>query len=108
MNSVLRRCTGGYVHWCPACEQMHRLPDSWSFTGDLEKPTFQPSYKHSGKLIETKNGVWTGEWVRDAQGRTVDDACHYIVNEGASTSSRITTDYMLVDTSSRGRPDRNG
>ena len=27
---------------------MHPLPDSWSFDGDLEKPTFKPSFRHTG------------------------------------------------------------
>jgi len=45
----LRRGVGRYVHWCPACHELHPLPDNgWQFDGNLECPTFTPSFKHSG------------------------------------------------------------
>lgn len=51
----------GWYHWCPACQMRHRLPDQWKFDGNLERPTFTPSFKHSfGK------------------GRV----CHYILTKG--------------------------
>jgi hypothetical protein len=42
----------GWAHWCPGCQEMHRLPevpppDGWAFNGDLDRPTFTPSFKHS-------------------------------------------------------------
>jgi hypothetical protein len=40
---------------------MHPLPDSWNFNGNLEKPTFSPSFKHS----------WNNNKI-----------CHYIVTDG--------------------------
>lgn len=42
-----RKATTGYVHWCPACQEAHVLPTTWSFNGDLERPTFDPSFRHS-------------------------------------------------------------
>lgn len=59
----LRRAETGYYHWCPGCEMMHPLPDRWTFNGDVERPTFSPSFLHRfGK----------------------DDArvCHYILTDG--------------------------
>lgn len=50
------------MHWCPACEEMHLLPDSWKFDGNLEKPTFAPSFRHTGNPLP---------WV-----------CHYHLTEG--------------------------
>ena len=47
VSSKLRRATTGLMHWCPACEEMHPLPNTWTFDGNLESPTFSPSFKHS-------------------------------------------------------------
>jgi len=80
MNQVsrkLRREENGYAHWCPGCEEMHSLPDKWTFNGDLEKPTFQPSFKHQLLKRVFVNGEWTGEWKRDASGNTIPAVCHY-------------------------------
>lgn len=60
-GTKLRRGQGRYFHWCPGCELMHPLPDSWTFNGDLERPTFSPSFKQS---------LGTG------------DVCHYILTDG--------------------------
>lgn len=76
-SSRLRRAEGAFEHWCPACEQMHTLPDSWTFDGDLESPTFHPSFKHSGILRDFVDGKWTGTWKRDAGGNTIRFVCHY-------------------------------
>ena len=48
VSSKLRRVQGGYNHYCPACKEMHILPDSWQFDGNLSCPTFRPSFKHEG------------------------------------------------------------
>lgn len=82
VSSTLRRATGGYLHWCPGCEEMHSLPDSWTFDGNLENPTFTPSFRHSGILKILDAGKWTGDWVRDINGNTVPFVCHYILTAG--------------------------
>lgn len=82
VSSKLRRVQGGYAHWCPGCEQAHSLPDSWKFNGNLESPSFSPSFKHEGIQTVIVNGEWTGEWVRDAQGNTVPMICHYHLTDG--------------------------
>lgn len=83
VSSILRRAHDRFFHWCPACEEMHPLPDSgWKFSGDVNKPTFTPSFKHSGLRTVNVNGKWTGEWVRDAAGNPVDGTCHYIITAG--------------------------
>jgi hypothetical protein len=63
----------GYHHWCPACNEPHgiavgkpnRLGAKWSFNGDLERPTFQPSVR----CFTTEKGAQ----------RTL---CHYFVTAG--------------------------
>lgn len=85
MNQVsakLRRVRRGYAHWCPACDQPHVIFDSWKFDGNLNAPTFTPSVKITGKKTIWKDGKWTGEWVRDGQGKAVDDCCHYFLYAG--------------------------
>lgn len=86
MNQVsakLRRTTNGYVHWCPGCRQAHTIFDSWKFDGNLERPTFNPSVKITGKkIVVDENDRWAGGWVRDAAGEPVDDCCHYFLHAG--------------------------
>ena len=82
ISTKLRKIQGGYAHWCPGCEEMHQLPDSWTFDGNLENPTFSPSFKHTGVQTVIVNGEWTGEWVRDASGNAVPSVCHYILTAG--------------------------
>lgn len=51
---------------------MHPLPDGWKFSGDLEKPTFEPSFKHDwnyGPLVKPPKRE--GPFV-----------CHYVVTNG--------------------------
>lgn len=63
----------GYLHWCPACDQDHifavEKPYSngaqWTFNGDFERPTFNPSMK-----IEWPN--------QDGLKR-----CHYFLHDGS-------------------------
>lgn len=83
VSSKLRRGTDGYFHYCPACKEAHRLPDSWQFNGNLEVPTFTPSFRHEGFITEKDStGKWTGAWVRDGNGNTIPFVCHYIITNG--------------------------
>jgi hypothetical protein len=61
---------------------MHVIPDSWKFDGNLESPTFSPSVKITGKQTVVVDGEWTGEWIRDADGKPLDYCCHYILTAG--------------------------
>lgn len=82
VSSKLRHGEGGFFHWCDGCEEMHILPDTWNFDGNLEKPTFYPSFRHEGIQRVFVGGKWTGEWVRDAAGQTIPYICHYVVTAG--------------------------
>lgn len=83
VSSKLRRGEGRYFHWCPACKELHQLPDRWKFNGDLERPTFSPSFRHSGKAtVRDENGHWLGEWKLGPDGKPLDEVCHYILTDG--------------------------
>jgi hypothetical protein len=77
VSPVLRRGEGRYFHWCPGCKEMHQLPDRWTFDGNLEKPTFQPSFKHTSRRYRggySPDGLGLGE--------RYDFICHYILTAG--------------------------
>lgn len=83
VSPLLRKTVTGHAHWCPACEQIHILPDrGWTFNGDVNKPTFSPSFKHSGLRCANVNGRWNGEWHRNSDGSPADGTCHYIITDG--------------------------
>lgn len=82
VTSKLRRYSDGYAHWCPGCLEMHVLPDTWKFNGNLLTPSFTPSLKHEGIKRVFVGGEWTGEWLRDALGNTIPYICHYVLTDG--------------------------
>lgn len=83
VNSILRRGADCYFHWCPGCEEMHPLPDRWQFNGNVDCPTFTPSFRHTGIKQHTENGVWCEPWWdRDAQGNAIPWCCHYVITNG--------------------------
>lgn len=45
---------------------MHPLPDGWTFDGNVESPTFTPSFKHT----------WTWGETREPK------CCHYVITAG--------------------------
>ncbi len=54
-------------HWCPGCEEMHVLPwkrGGWTFDGNVDAPTFTPSFRHSYKA------------------ELSEQVCHYILTTG--------------------------
>lgn len=82
VSPFLRRVQGGHAHWCPGCGEMHRIPDRWSFDGNVERPTFSPSVKITGKQTVIVDGRWTGEWVLGSDGKALDLCCHYFLHAG--------------------------
>ena len=91
VSSVMRRGPTQFFHWCPACEQMHPLPDSWKFDGNLETPTFSPSFKQTfyqeiGDQSERPNGE--------------ERVCHYIITGGViqfcSDSWHKRSDFVAI------------
>jgi hypothetical protein len=61
---------------------MHSIFDNWTFDGNVESPTFEPSVKITGKQAINVNGKWTGEYVRGPDGKALDACCHYFLHNG--------------------------
>ena len=95
VGSKLRRLIDGYAHWCPGCLEMHRLPDSWTFVnGNLESPTFTPSFRHSGMQRVKVDGTWTGGWILGPDGKALEEVCHYILTDGILNFCGDCTHFM--------------
>lgn len=72
VTPFLRRGVDRWFHWCPACEQMHPLPDSWKFNGNEHRPTWSPSFRQTYV-----------HWPKGAPiGSGVNRVCHYIITDG--------------------------
>lgn len=82
ISAKLRRLENGHGHYCPGCKEYHVIPDSWTFDGNIESPTFNPSVAISGKQKIIKDGEWTGEWHRNEDGTPKDYRCHYHLHSG--------------------------
>lgn len=79
LSDFLRKTESGYSHWCPACEEMHnfyvdkptRAGAGWSFDGNVERPTFNPSMRISFPACDWGDGEHS-----PAQ------CCHYFLHAG--------------------------
>lgn len=77
VSAKLRRGPAQYFHWCPACEGMHPLPDGWTFNGNVDRPTFSPSFKQT--FVRWSGGV---DQAGIGQGERQQVVCHYIITDG--------------------------
>ena len=83
VSKYLRKTTRGHAHWCPACKMIHALPDGWTFNGNVDRPTYSPSFKHSHMhTVRDENGKWLGGWLRDDKGNPIPEVCHYFLTDG--------------------------
>ncbi len=76
---------GGYLIFCPACGHGHKFDERWTFNGDYDKPTFNPSMhsnppgpKHAVRAPSCHSFVRNGkiefqnDCTHDMAGQTVD------------------------------------
>jgi len=82
LSQYLRKNSVGYAHWCPACKETHsffvdqptRGGARWSFDGNVERPTFNPSMNiRTGPRPTVPVG-------RPDAGQI--DVCHYFLHAG--------------------------
>lgn len=81
--NVGRKTDHGFAFFCPGCEDVHHVttdPFGWTWNGDCEKPTIQPSvkvtYRHP-KGYTNENPAPVGY-----DGPYVEDVCHSFVTDG--------------------------
>lgn len=75
ISKKLRSVRGGHAHYCPGCERMHVIPDSWKFDGNVDCPTFDPS------VNITYPGPDAGKMGDDGH-RAPQACCHYFLKAG--------------------------
>lgn len=96
-GKFLRRIEGGYLIWCPACDEAHHLPVEkplpngarWSFNGDAERPTFAPSLLiRTGRAVDPSFVPEPGDppevchsFVRDGQWQYCGDCTHELAGQ---------------------------
>lgn len=69
LNNYFRKTwDDGRAHWCPGCKEMHVIPKTWNFNGDIDKATFSPSVRIT----------WAGGYGPDRVNR----CCHYFLTDG--------------------------
>lgn len=70
VSNSLRKVQDGYAHWCDGCAEMHVVYTAghiaWSFNGDVERPSFTPSVRHT----------WTEGPAHESR------CCHYFITDG--------------------------
>lgn len=94
-GTKLRRAQGDVrkmlMHWCPGCDEPHGITIEgvgcpvWTFNGDYEKPSFNPSIL----CFTTHEG---GKQL--AERRTL---CHYFIKTGAELGDRILLGLPALD-----------
>lgn len=68
------------MFWCPGCDEAHVIGPSWTFNGNFDRPTFQPSVLVTGvqKITDAEyEKVMAGEKIEPRPLR-----CHSFVTDG--------------------------
>lgn len=79
MSKVLRSDDGRWLFYCPGCEAHHGPTESWSFNGDHEKPTFNPSILVDGYIRDAPMKCHL--FVRDGQIQYLSDCTHALAGQ---------------------------
>jgi len=63
-----------WLIFCPACKHGHAMNDRWTFNGDFEKPTFNPSLLVEGEIR-------CHSFVRDGKIQYLSDCTHALAGQ---------------------------
>jgi Family of unknown function (DUF6527) len=78
---LISAATGGYHHWCPACDRLHPLPEKgWQFNGNFSRPLFTPSFKQIFVAILGRSISEPAE--HSEHNITTELVCHYFITDG--------------------------
>ena len=81
MSKIKQFSNGDIIFYCPGCGSLQRLTKAWSFNGDLEKPTINPSIKTSGYNEEEGIKYICHSFVRSGKIEFLSDCTHAFRNE---------------------------
>jgi hypothetical protein len=88
ISPILRSIQGGSLgFWCPGCNEAHVVTAGWTYNGDPNKPTFNPSILvRCGHYIprEAGGGCWC-KWNEEHPTEPTTfkcSQCHSFVKEG--------------------------
>ena len=79
VSPFLREHTRGYSYYCPGCKRMHSINTkggpgpSWSFDGNVNRPTFGPSVRHFYPAQPAEPGF---------EAEPEKTFCHYFIKKG--------------------------
>ena len=65
-----------YMVFCPGCKRAHVFDSRWTFNGDMEKPTFNPSYLIKTEYGDDKKEQVCHSYVRNGQWQFLNDCTH--------------------------------
>jgi hypothetical protein len=80
MEKVVHKYENTYMIFCPGCKCGHAVNNTWTFNGDLEKPTFSPSI-----LVKGTKDITDDEHAIIMRGEKFDPirtVCHSFVTDG--------------------------
>lgn len=106
MANLLRTIEGGgFIFWCLGCKEYHQINTDekikWDFNGDMEKPTFSPSYltwrdpkpdvdPKYDKDGKYRNGFRCHSYITDGKIQYLSDCTHELAGQ---TVDMIEGDY---------------
>ncbi len=77
-----KRSDQGGQWWfeCPGCKEVHAINDSWTFNGDVDKPTVSPSILVNNNLANPESPK-CHSFVRDGMIQFLDDCTHELAGQ---------------------------
>jgi Family of unknown function (DUF6527) len=64
-----------YLLWCPGCDGAVMIDNTWSFNGNAERPTFEPS------ILTTGSDSQCHSFLRDGQWQFLSDSTHKLAGQ---------------------------
>lgn len=97
LSPVLRKAEGGYLFWCPGCDEAHFVAVErplangarWSFDGNAAAPTFSPSLNiRTGRAVDPSFILEEGDppeichsFIRDGHIQFCNDSTHELAGQ---------------------------
>ena len=77
----VKKAQGGWLFWCPGCNEAHKVGDSWQFDGNEESPTFSPSVLTWGPRPNTEEEL-SAYFDQGVPLPNVERRCHSFIRAG--------------------------